>query len=202
MPRLPRPGAGLLHACGLGLVLLAGCQQDEIHSYQAPRHNTFAEYRYTPLRWTTPGGWEEVADMGAGPAPPVAAFRVTRGRQTAEVTVTTFPGQAGGVLANINRWRGQVGKDAIKDEADQEQKTTVVIGGTPGFMVDLSGPKGGVLAAVIERDDQTWVFKMGNGREAAPQALVDSQKAAFQEFLNSVRFEKGEAVTDEGGAHE
>jgi hypothetical protein len=199
MPRSPRRGAGLLLACGLGLVLLAGCQEDEIHAYKLPRHNTFAEYRYTPLRWTTPAGWEEVADMGAGPAPPVAAFRVARGGRTAEVTVTTFPGQAGGVLANINRWRGQVGLNAVEEEKKQEKKV-VVIGGTEGFSVDLSGPKGAVLAAVIQRDNQTWVFKLGNGREAAPRELVDdSQKAAFEQFLKSVRFEKGEATTDEGG---
>ena len=47
-----------------------------------------------------PGDWVEVqAEMS------VASFRVTKGDQSAQVTVTPLPGRAGGVLENVKRWR-------------------------------------------------------------------------------------------------
>jgi hypothetical protein len=32
----------------------------------------------------------------------------------AEVTVSAFPGDTGGLLANLNRWRGQIGLEPVQ----------------------------------------------------------------------------------------
>src|SRR4051794_18812947 len=56
-----------------------------------------------PLRWTTPAGWEEWARGEMR----LASFRVKgENRQTADVSVISLPGTAGGDLNNVNRWRG------------------------------------------------------------------------------------------------
>ena len=43
-----------------------------------------------------------------------ATFGVPAGSAEADLSITAFPGDVGGELANINRWRGQVGLDAAQ----------------------------------------------------------------------------------------
>jgi hypothetical protein len=40
-----------------------------------------------------------------------------------DISVTSFSGESGGLLANINRWRAQLGLDAV--DAEQLESTTV-----------------------------------------------------------------------------
>ncbi len=58
-----------------------------------------------PLQYTLPPGWQEK------PLSPMrlASFKATSpdGKET-DVSVVSLPGIAGGDLANVNRWRGQV----------------------------------------------------------------------------------------------
>ncbi|TMB35869.1 MAG: hypothetical protein E6J61_01015, partial [Deltaproteobacteria bacterium] len=42
-----------------------------------------------------------------------------------EVSLTVLPGMAGGDLANVNRWRGQLGLSAIDDAAIASLRATV-----------------------------------------------------------------------------
>ncbi|HZZ20009.1 MAG TPA: hypothetical protein VFE25_11590, partial [Opitutaceae bacterium] len=57
------------------------------------------------LAWTTPSDW-----VVKPPAPMrKATFGVPAGGSQAELSVTAFPGDVGGDLANVNRWRGQIG---------------------------------------------------------------------------------------------
>jgi hypothetical protein len=189
MPRSPRRGAASLILCGLSLCLLAGCWEGEgVRVYQAPRHEPYAADRYSPLRYTAQRDWEEIADVSLAEPRPAAVFRVVRGGQEAEVTASSFPGPAGGLLANVNRWRGQVGLPNLKDISDQRPALeTITVAGLPGQFVDLSGPKGRILGVIAEADDRTWFFKM-----KGPDDLVAEQKDAFQTFLRSVRFEAGD----------
>jgi hypothetical protein len=56
--------------------------------------------------WQVPAGWQEVA---AGQFL-VAKFTLTGdGGATAAVNVSSSPGDGGGLAANVNRWRGQLG---------------------------------------------------------------------------------------------
>ena len=53
--------------------------------------------------WTKPPGWAEL------PPTSMRLGNFTAGGGQAEITVMTFPGNVGGLLANVNRWRGQAG---------------------------------------------------------------------------------------------
>src|ERR1051325_4233494 len=55
--------------------------------------------------WKIPDGWTEQ------PAPQMllGKFEVQAEGGRAEITISTFPGDGGGLLANVNRWRKQVG---------------------------------------------------------------------------------------------
>ncbi len=98
------------------MLAVAGCGREDIKVYTVPKEpvattsEPMARRPAAPatpqLRLTLPAGWKE--------SPPsefrVASFRV-RGkdaREDADVSVVPLPGDAGGDLANVNRWRGQV----------------------------------------------------------------------------------------------
>src|SRR5262245_57922103 len=108
----------LLAAAGLAMwvALAGGCKEDEIRAYRAPRdatkeppaQETSAQGSVT---WTVPASWQSVqSDQPMR----LATFRPVGGLP--EVAVTAFPGDSGGMLANINRWRGQIGLAPV-DEA-------------------------------------------------------------------------------------
>ena len=58
------------------------------------------------LTWTAPAGWTAMPDR-----PMRKATFAVKGADgaAADLSITSFPGDTGGLLANLNRWRGQVG---------------------------------------------------------------------------------------------
>ena len=42
----------------------------------------------------------------------LASYNISAKEGSPTVTVSMFPGDVGGVLANVNRWRGQLGQPA------------------------------------------------------------------------------------------
>jgi len=57
------------------------------------------------LDYRVPEGWKEQGGAGSDQA---ASFLVYDGERLARTTITMLPGPAGGLLANVNRWRDQV----------------------------------------------------------------------------------------------
>jgi hypothetical protein len=98
----------------------------------------------------------------------------------AELAVTVFPGSVGGLTANVNRWRGQIGlPPAGADEIAASAKAAKV-GGIESqrfVMVSADGKKA-VDAVLASKDGATWFFKM-NGDAAA----VEAAGAVFVAFL-------------------
>jgi hypothetical protein len=136
------------------------------------------------LGYDAPPGWEPV------PVPPgsmrVAAFKVADGGQSAEVTVIPLAGQAGGLLSNVNRWRGQIGlPDTTEEQLRKEAKMLDSPAG-PVVYVDLAGPKGRTLGGVLLHGGRSWFVKL-----QGPAELVGKRQAAFEAFLKSLRFAAG-----------
>jgi hypothetical protein len=137
-----------------------------------------------PLSFDVPAGWTEL-DVPPGGFR-VAAFRVTDGGRSADVTVIPLGGQAGGLAANVNRWRGDVGLSPAADDQIGRDAQALDVAGVRATYVDLSGPKGRVLGVILPRGDRTWFFKF-----LGPAELVGAQRAAFEGFVRSVRFGAG-----------
>lgn len=78
-----------------------------------------------------------------------------------EVSVTRFPGRVGGELANINRWRGQLGLTPIEaadlDRAINRFTTT----GFDGYEVRIESPGKVMLAVAVYEaaGDHTWFVR-------------------------------------------
>ena len=138
------------------------------------------------LKWTLPKGWEEV--------PPgqmrVASFRIKgEGSKQGDVSVVPLPGMAGGTLANVNRWRSQVGLAPVSDSELGTLAQKVEIAGQPGELYEQAGQGQGsgeptrILAAILSRDQLAWFFKV-----TGDDQLVAQQKPAFVDFLKSLSF--------------
>ena len=136
--------------------------------------------------YQTPEGWLEAPHPEAGIVPREALFQVEGDGQTGEVSVTALGGMAGGLKMNIDRWCGQIGApDVPEDQIGKFPKITVA--GRESPYLDLKGTKGRILGVVVARGDKTWFIKM-----MGPSDLVEKQKAKFEEFLKSVKFDAGQ----------
>src|SRR5262245_48698828 len=105
-----------------GFLLLAGCQREGVSVYKVEKETEANGSPPGPLsvnergsqagrlKWTAPKGWKELAGSGMR----VASFSVPG---KAEMSVVTLPGDAGGELANVNRWRNQIGLPPLDQKA-------------------------------------------------------------------------------------
>jgi hypothetical protein len=100
------------------------------------------------------------------------------------VTISKFPGEAGGQEANINRWRGQLGLSPISG-ADSSV-SSLEIDGRKAYLVDIkgtnarSGKQARMVAIGVPRSDETWFYKL-----LGDEAAVEKEKSAFIQFVKS-----------------
>lgn len=177
--------------------VVAGCEKKEpIQTYTAPKDPPMmaasaggadggSEHSSEPhVHWTVPDGWK--------PTKPgsmiYAAFQVSE-NPPMNVTVSSA---AGSVLANVNRWRGQLGLPPFAQESELSQVVSPLkVGGADGAMVDLMGgpaaegkPQQRMLVAMVPGAGTVWFFKaMG------PAEKVAEVKPAFDAFVKSVHFD-------------
>jgi len=194
----------------VGLLLFAGCREAKVQSYRVPKEASPSPLSFdmpgmaaandgtavaqpaipaasaadASLRWETPTHWAALPPV----AMRVAGYRLSSadGSATAELTITAFPGDVGGDLANINRWRGQIGLSPIAAAALATELQRLRIEERDFKLVEMtntqSAPAQATLAAYTEHEGSTWFFKL----TGAP-ALVAAEKPAFLEFLKTIQ---------------
>jgi len=135
--------------------------------------------------WTVPSDWH--------PVPPaqflLAEYSIAGANGTeAEVNVAELNGSGGGVLANVNRWCGQIGLDPVDETGLAKLTTTTDVTGGQATFVDMTGTDANgqptrLVAAIVPMNSQTWFYKlMGN------EKIVASQKDAFTKFVQTARY--------------
>lgn len=100
-----------------------------------------------------------------------------------DIAVTAFPGDVGGDLANVNRWRGQLQMAPIDEATLARQIQPLPSQDAEIKMVELEGLDASTLAGWTLHHGQSWFFKM-----TGPKDAVAAEKARFQAFLQSVAF--------------
>ena len=131
-----------------------------------------------PFHWTPPPGWKENPRSGMRLGDidvPGASGRV------AKVTVTSFPGDVGGTLPNVTRWRGEIGLPEAS-EADITSEN-ITVDSSSGRLFDLSGASERTVVAWVMRDGASWFFKLRGDSK-----VVAGAKETFLDFLKSVHF--------------
>ena len=146
----------------------------------------FAAERWSSdgISWQTPEGWTQKKES--------TEFRFAQIDlgDNLLLVVSRFPGDVGGNLANVNRWRGQLQLPPIKaDELDKVTKK-VQAGDTTAILTDFTNAAGDqrMLGAIVpdEKGKQTWFFKV-----TGPAKAVGGQTEKFQKFVESVKLEAG-----------
>jgi hypothetical protein len=129
--------------------------------------------------WNVPAGWQKLE--GQRPMR-FATFRAGEQESATDVVVSHFPGDVGGLLANVNRWRQQVGLDPVTPATLPEVVTPFENPGFSGHTMRLKGAEQHMLAAAIfdTQGQRTWFVKI-----TATPAIIDQQEAAFLAFVKS-----------------
>jgi hypothetical protein len=136
-------------------------------------------------KWIVPANWSEKT-----PGPMILKSYSVAGKdgKTALVTISMFPGQVGGVLANVNRWRGQLGLPEVSESDLATATQATEVPGGKATLVDLtgsdrSGQPARLIAAMVPHGDSTWFYKL-----LGDTAVVGSEKNNFVHFLQTVQY--------------
>jgi hypothetical protein len=118
------------------------------------------------LRWTAPQSWTEEK----GNAQREATLRLGDREPKFEISIVRFQGDGGGMLANLNRWRDQLGLEKV-GEADVPTLAKKLEGAaTEVWVADLSGPQ-----------------RPGSGPRAMAKPQEATPSASHQPTLDDVR---------------
>jgi hypothetical protein len=131
------------------------------------------------LTWTAPSGWQP------GPANPMrrATYEIPGESGECELTITAFPGDVGGELANVNRWRGQIGLSPISEGELGAALTRLSANNLSFAVADLKADSGkAIVGAMLPLGGSTWFFKM-----TGSPAAVSAAKPQFLDFIRGVR---------------
>lgn len=100
-----------------------------------------------------------------------------------EIALSRFPGDVGGVLANINRWRMQVGLAEIGPEALESEVERFSPHGLQGYAAHLKGDAAHMFAAGIAQPSagRTWFIRATTTPDKA-QEIKDRFMAFARSF--------------------
>jgi len=130
------------------------------------------------LSWTAPASWapKALGSMRKG------SYALKGEGAEADLSITAFPGATGGLEANLNRWRGQLGLAPVSAEEVVAAVEKFEANGLPFTVVDYANDGKRLIGAVVPFGGNSWFFKL-----TGPDAFIASQKPAFLEFIHSVK---------------
>ena len=134
------------------------------------------------LQWTLPKGWTQTFPGGMR----YASFKVP-GAGKIDGSVVTLPGDSGGELANVNRWRGQIGLGPTDAAGLAAARSTVKTRAGAANVYDFTsegGKKSRLIAAILMVDGSSWFIKLTGDAEP-----VTAARPAFLELLGSLHRE-------------
>jgi hypothetical protein len=186
-------------------VALAACRGEEIAHYRVPKPASPAPAAGGPamgspmmpasgqvsappppvegsrLAWTLPARWTE--STGGGGMRYATLKAPVDGR--IDVSVTVLPGEAGGELANVNRWRGQIGLPAMDAAALAAARAPLRTKAGTVSIYDFTSDgsaKSRLVAGLTVVDGNTWFVKMTGDAAAVAAARPD-----FLRIVESLR---------------
>lgn len=98
-----------------------------------------------------------------------------------EVSVIRLSGDGGGILMNVNRWRGQLLLPPLTQEQLATATRTIAASDLPITFVDIVSAEGRTIGAVVPAGDVTWFFKA----QVKDAKTLDAVKPGFEAMLAS-----------------
>jgi hypothetical protein len=137
-----------------------------------------------PLKWSLPKGWSEAQGGGSMR---FATFKAPYAGKL-EATVVVLPGPAGGELANVNRWRGQIGLPPLDEAGLAKARTALKTKAGAMNVYDFTSEgqaKSRLVAGYISTPDgNTWFLKLTGDADPVAKAKPD-----FLTILGSARLD-------------
>ena len=134
------------------------------------------------LAWTLPKAWTETKGSGMR----YATLQPSVKGKT-EISVIMLSGTVGGELANVNRWRGQLGLAPVDDAALPKLRTAVTSKAGPVSLYDFTSEgqvKTRMVVGMLATADSSWFLKLNGDADA-----VSAARAGFATFLGTLHFE-------------
>ncbi|MFT4538071.1 MAG: hypothetical protein ACI835_000503 [Planctomycetota bacterium] len=135
-----------------------------------------------PFVWETPASWVELPaqkfrDLNFQPA----------GNPELECYLTILQGDGGGMTANVNRWRGQLGLGSISDDEVQELPTGTLFQ-RPALQVELIDKENtrALMGVIFLSSGFMATVKM-----TGPPELVEEQRGGFDQFCETLTVRAG-----------
>jgi hypothetical protein len=206
-------GRDIAAAAAAGLLLLGGCRRDEVSHAIVPKETASPAGPAMPsqgmpppgmpgapgggvdappmpsgdgaLAWTLPKGWTQ----GGASAMRFATLKVPAEGKI-DVSVVVLPGPAGGELANVNRWRGQIGLPPTDETELAKARKVVRSKAGPVSVFDYTSEgqvKSRMIAGILVTGGNTWFVKLVG--DAGP---VGNAKPEFTRLLESLRLGKAD----------
>ncbi len=197
-----------------------GCEEEGIRVYEAPKDpprpqfagaepaasDRAGGFRAPAMTWTPPPAWHEAERDVAMRLATFHSRDHGHDEPGIEIAVSSFPGDVGGNLANVNRWREQLGlapldsDEQLRDKLEPFGDEQAVHGWT--LRIDTAGGAG-MLAAIIRAAgvEHTWFV-----RASGDAASLDAHEQELRDFAMSFRLaapattDPADAPTDDASA--
>jgi len=175
------------------LIILIGCDNNKhIQSYRTPKKD-FGLSLQEPkplikesskitnnLTWDLPKNWVP----STGHSMRLASFDVPFSKGVGDLSIVSLSGSSGGLLANVNRWRGQVDLGPIS-ESDILTVSTVGESKMGAFrifrMINDANPQNAIIASVLPTGDKTFFIKLTSSKKG----ILELQ-SVFEKFCSSI----------------
>ncbi|MAX23326.1 MAG: hypothetical protein CMJ19_02385 [Phycisphaeraceae bacterium] len=192
------------------LCFLGGCGEEEIEVYEAPQPAIASNTAHDPNDGGDHAGHDHADhDHAAHASPTDNSASTVSGKFTvklpegwkqtqpgsmilhsyqtvsgAAVNVSAFPGDVGGVAANVARWRRQLGLNPLSPDQLQPALKADKIGPIDASRVDFANDTQRLVVSFGMVDGKTWFIKLTGTSEQVQTALP-----RFDQFLKTVNWQ-------------
>lgn len=162
------------------LIFMGSCKKEEITSVWIPKETAAAPLTNThSIQWSKPANWTELNASSMRVAS--FSFKSNKGR-VADISIVRLAGDGGGLLANINRWRGQLQMTSTTQTEMEKSLDQLNVDGHPMLVTHLKNNGSAMLAAIYTLESESWYFKL-----TGDEHTVNEARPSFTAFLKSVR---------------
>lgn len=152
---------------------LSACKESGIRKYTVTKEKSTS----LDLIWTKPEGWQnkKLTEFRKG------SFEANTPFGKCDISIISFPFQAGGSLANINRWRSQLNLNPIEEKDLQSLIKKKQFKQLQLDCISLENEETTMEVAMIMINNETWFLKC-----VGPKKAIRYEKQNWYEFLNTL----------------
>ena len=169
---------------------MSACKKTDIRTFRVPKESiplvALEQRSNTPLTWTIPDHWEKqslTTFRKASYLVPHPSLPDVMG----DFSIVSFPGDAGGLLNNVNRWRNQLSLPPISETERHDIQYTIQHDSLDIIFFDFitspssTGDKKRLLIGTFLYHNERYFFKL-----TGPYDLLDTEKVAFMSILRTL----------------